>query len=153
MSRPVLVRLAYVLAALVSLGATACKSSAPFTLAAAGPFVDPVTVNPTLDRLAILVTITNRTGDDLNVNPSDFVARDADHRVYAANPTATAADAGRVSGQPARRGALPLPTVTLRGTDTISGFVVFDVPSGVVPVELVWRQSDSDTVANLATAP
>ena len=58
-----------------------------------------------------------------------------------------------MSGQSARRGTLPLPTVTLRGNDTISGFVVFDVPAGVWPVELVWRQSDTDTVANLPTTP
>ena len=145
-------RVAYLLVALVSLCGAACTSSTPFTLAASGPFADPAVVHPSLERVAILVTITNRSGDDLNVNPSDFVARDAEHRIYAANSTATIADAGLVSGQAARRGALPLPTVTLRGNDIISGFVVFDVPSGVQPVELIWRQSDTDTVANLSTA-
>ena len=133
--------------------ASAC-SSTPFILAAAGPFADPAVVNPRLDRVAFLVTITNgSSGADLNVNPTDFVARDANHRVYAANATATIADAGLVSGQSVHQGTLPLPTVTLRGNDTISGFVVFDVPSGVQPVELIWRQSDTDTVANLATSP
>ena len=144
-------RVAYLLVALVSLCGAACTSSTPFTLAASGPFADPAVVHPSLERVAILVTITNRSGDDLNVNPGDFVARDADHRIYAANPTATVADAGLVSGQSARRGTLPLPTVTLRGNDIISGFVVFDVPSGVQPVELIWRQSDTDTVANLSS--
>ncbi len=144
---------AYLLVGLVALFGAACTNSTPFTLAASGLFADPAVVHPSLERVAILVTITNRSGDDLNVNPGDFVARDAEHRVYPANPTATVADAGLLSGQSARRGALPLPIVTLRGSDTISGFVVFDVPAGVRPVELVWRQSDTDTVANLPTPP
>ena len=55
-----------------------------------------------------------------------------------------------MSGQAAQRGTLPLPTITLRGDDTISGFVVFDVPAGKQPVELIWRQSDTDTVALLS---
>jgi len=138
-----------VLAGLAGLLAAAC-SSTPFTLVAAGPFADPAAVNPALDRVAIVVTITNRSGGDMNVNPGDFVARDAEHRVYPANPAATISDAGLVSGQAAQRGTLPLPTITLRGDDTISGFVVFDVPAGKQPVELIWRQSDTDTVALLA---
>jgi hypothetical protein len=138
-----------VLAGLAGLLAAAC-SSTPFTLVAAGPFADPAAVNPALDRVAILVTITNRSGGDLNVNPGDFVARDAEHRVYPANPAATISDAGLVSGQAAQRGTLPLPTITLRGDDLISGFVVFDVPAGKQPVELIWRQSDTDTVALLS---
>jgi len=142
-------RVPCVLAGLAALLAAAC-SSTPFTLVAAGPFADPAAVNPALDRVAIVVTITNRSGGDLNVNPGDFVARDAEHRVYPANPAATISDAGLVSGQAAQRGTLPLPTITLRGDDTISGFVVFDVPAGKQPVELIWRQSDTDTVALLS---
>jgi hypothetical protein len=117
-----------------------------FTLDARGPFPDSAIVSPSLDRVAILVTIANRSGDDLLINPADFVARDAGHRVYPANPTATTADARLVSGPGSMRGTLPLPTVTLRSGDVLSGFVVFDVPAGVQPSELVWRQTDSDSV-------
>ena len=64
-------RVASLLVALVSLFGAACTSSTPFTLAASGPFADPAVVHPSLERVAILVTITNRAGDDLNVNPGD----------------------------------------------------------------------------------
>jgi hypothetical protein len=50
------------------------------------------------------------------------------------------------------RGSLPLPTMTLRGDDLVSGFVVFDVPAGVRPVELIWRQTDSDYLVPIVTA-
>jgi hypothetical protein len=43
--------------------------------------------------LAFLVTITNQSGGDLQINPADFVARDAQHRIYPANAAATIADA------------------------------------------------------------
>jgi hypothetical protein len=101
---------------------------------------------------AILVTIANHSGDDLQVNPGDFVARDAERRVYPANAAATVADAPLISRPPQMRGTLPLPTITLRTDDVLSGFVVFDVPAGVRPVELIWRQSDTDSVTTLASA-
>jgi hypothetical protein len=102
--------------------------------------------------VAILVTITNRSTDDLQINPADFVARDSEHHIYPANPTATGVDANlvRLATGP-RLEVLPLPTVTLRQADVLSGFVVFDVPSGVRPVELIWRQTDTDRVAPLSS--
>jgi hypothetical protein len=79
------------------------------------------------------------------------MARDADHRVYPSDPAATTADANlvRLTSGPGLD-VLPLPTVTLRQADVLSGFIVFDVPQGVRPVELVWRQTDTDQVAPLA---
>ncbi len=137
------------LAAAFVLASAGCGAE-PFTLNASGPYPYPAVVNPSLERVAILVTIRNRSGDDLTVNPADFVARDASHRVYPANATATAADAHLASGPTTMRGALPLPTVTLRSDDIITGFVVFDVPAGVQPTELIWRQSDTDRAVTLA---
>jgi hypothetical protein len=89
----------------------------------------------------------------LQINPADFVARDANHRVYPSDPSATTTDASlvRMVAGP-RLEALPLPTMTLRQADVLSGFIVFAVPEGVRPVELVWRQSDTDQVAQLAPA-
>lgn len=129
--------------------AMACSSQAS-PLAASGPLSYPSNVTPPLERIAIMVTITNRGTDDLQINAADFVARDADHRVYAADPTATTADANlvRLTTGP-RLDVLPLPTMTLRQSDVLSGFIVFDVPQGVRPVELVWRQVDTDQVAQL----
>jgi hypothetical protein len=124
----------------------------PFTLDARGPLPDTAVVSPSIERVAILVTITNRSGDDLAINPADFVARDAGHRVYPANPAATAADARLVGGPGTIPGALPLPTVTLRGGDVLSGFVVFDLPAGAQPAELIWRQTDGDSVVVVAPA-
>ena len=141
-------QLALVLSALV-LACGGCSGDKPYLVEAAGPFVYPAVVGPTFNRVAMLVSVANRSGDDLQVNPADFVARDARHRVYAANPTATVADA-RLAGQsPSLRGIPPLATVTLRAQDVLTGFVVFDVPAGVAPVELVWRQTDADTVVTL----
>ena len=137
------------LATAAVLASTACGAES-FSLDASGPYPYPAVVNPSLERVAILVTIRNRSGDDLTINPADFVARDASHRVYPANPTATAAEARLASGPATMRGALPLPTVTLRSDDVLTGFVVFDVPAGVRPNELIWRQSDSDRVVSLA---
>jgi hypothetical protein len=132
-------------------------SKTPFTLAASGPWAYSAVVDPPFERVAILVTITNQTGDDLAVNPADFVARDADHRIYPANPTATISDAQAVRLAYVMRhgtqGIAPLPTVTLRQDDALSGFVVFDVPAGLRPVELIWRQSDTDSIVNLTTTP
>jgi hypothetical protein len=141
-------------AAVAVLGALAlliggCTGGRPYVLEAAGPFLYPAAVGPAFDRVAILVSVANRSGDDLQVNPADFVARDRQHRVYAANAAATVADA-RLAGQsPALRGISPLPTITLRADDVLNGFIVFEVPAGVLPSELVWRQSDSDVVAVL----
>jgi hypothetical protein len=116
---------------------------------AAGPFRYPAVVGPAFDRVAILVVVANHSGDDLQVNPADFLARDGQRRVYPSNPTATVADA-RLAGQSeSLRGILPLPAITLRSEDVLTGYVVFDVPAGASPVELVWRQSDADTVAVL----
>jgi hypothetical protein len=140
---------------LAGLAALAC-SAPPFTWSAAGPFAYPSDVPPPFERVAILVTITNRSGDDLDVNPADFVARDAAHRIYPSDPTAAAGDAQAVRVAYATRrdvqAIAPLPMVTLRQDDVLSGFVVFDVPAGVRPVELVWRQSDTDYVVPLAAA-
>ena len=130
---------------------TACSKQTSSPLSAAGPVAYPSSVTPPLERLAILVTITNRGTDDMQINPVDFMARDAEHRIYAADPTATTADGNlvRLATGP-RLESLPLPTVTLRQADVLSGFVVFDVPQGVRPVELVWRQADTDQVAQLS---
>ena len=147
-----ILRAALVAAVLVL--AVSCGSE-PFTLAAAGPFPypAPATVNPSLERVAIIVTITSRAGDDLQINPADFAARDTDRRLYTANAAATAADVGPVNRAPELRGSLPLPVVTLRHDDVLTGFVVFDVPAGVRPVELIWRQTDGDYTVKLATVP
>ena len=138
----------FLLAAVV---AVAC-SGEPLTLDATDAFSYPAAVDPRLERVAVLVTITNRSGDDLQVDPATFVVRDIDHRIFPANPIATVADARLVEAAAGRlglRGVLPLPVVTLRQEDLISGFVVFDIPSGVRPAELIWRQSDTDHVVNL----
>jgi uncharacterized protein DUF4352 len=134
----------------VGLAAAACsKPSSP--LSASGPFTYPSGVTPPLARLAILVTVTNQGTDDMQINPADFLARDADHHIFPANPTATTADGNlvRLTTGP-RLEMLPLPTVTLRQSEILSGFIVFDVPQGAQPVELIWRQSDTDQVAQLA---
>jgi hypothetical protein len=132
-----------------TLALAACASGRPYALEAAGPFLYPAEVGPAFNRLAILVTVVNHSGDDLQVNPSDFLARDAQQRVYPSNPAATIADA-RVAGHAsALRGILPLAAVTLRTNDVLNGYIAFDVPAGVTPVELVWRQSDADAVAVL----
>jgi hypothetical protein len=124
----------------------------PFTFSAAGPYFYSSGGGGALDRLAIVATITNLAGDDLVVNPADFVARDGSGRIYPSNPAATVTDTRRVSVAPGLRGTLPLPAITLRTNDTLSGFVVFDVPHGAQPTELIWRQIDSDAVTPI-TAP
>ena len=146
---------AVLVASVVALVAVAC-SQAPFILAASGPWAYSAVVDPPFERVAILVTITDRSGDDLAVNPADFVARDAGHRIYPANPSAAVTDARAVrlsyDLQRGIQGISPLPAVTLRQDDSLSGFVVFDVPAGVRPVELIWRQSDTDYVVTLSSA-
>jgi hypothetical protein len=130
---------------------SACSTQASPLTAASGPLNYPSGVTPPIERVAIFVTITNHGTDDLPINPADFVARDADHRVWASDPAATVSDGNlvRLSAGPGLD-VLPLPTVTLRQADVLSGFIVFDVPQGVTPVELVWRQSDTDQVVALS---
>ena len=145
---PAAVLLALTIAAMF---VSAC-SGQPSPLAATGPFAYPASVSPPLERVAILLTVTNRGTDDVVVNPSDFIARDGNHQIYPADPTATSSDAElvRLATGP-RLETLPLPTVTLRQADVLSGFIVFDVPEGTRPVELIWRQSDTDQVVTLAS--
>ena len=140
------------LAVLLMLVTCACSAQTSPLTAASGPLNYPSGVNPPIERLAIFVTITNHGTDDLVINPADFVARDADHHIYPSDPTATVNDANlvRLSAGPSLD-VLPIPAVTLRQADVLSGFIVFDVPQGVRPVELVWRQSDTDQVAQLST--
>ncbi len=142
-------------ALVVTLAVVAC-SQAPLTLEASGPIAYPAYVDAPFERVAIVVTITNKSGDDLAVNPADFVARDAEHRIYPANPTEAASDAQAVrlasAHQRGVQGILPLPTVTLRQDDVLSGFLVFDVPSGTQLAEVIWRQSDTDYAAQLPAA-
>ncbi len=140
------------LVSVVALAAVAC-SQEPLTLEASGPIPYPAYVDSPFQRVAIVVTITNKSGDDLAVNPADFVARDAEHRIYPANPTEAASDAQAVRLASAHQRGVqslrPLPTVTLRQDDVLSGFLVFDVPSGTQIVEVIWRQSDTDYAAQL----
>jgi Domain of unknown function (DUF4352) len=138
----------------VALIATACRTQASPLTAASGPLNYPSGVTPPLERVAIFVTITNHGGDDLVINPADFVARDADHRIYPSDPAATVSDGNmvRLTSGPGPD-VLPLPTVTLRQADVLSGFIVFAVPQGVRPVELVWRQTDADQVVQLSELP
>jgi hypothetical protein len=136
---------------LVAAAVVGCAGE-PFAFDAEGPFPYPRAAGGALDRVAVLVTITNLSGDDLQISPADFVARDGGRRVYTANAAATAADARSGSGPPSVRGAVPLPVMTLRGGDVLSGFVLFDLPAGVKPTELVWRQTDRDYVVSLVAA-
>ena len=142
-------RLVFPIATLVLFAAACSTQQSPLT-AASGPLIYPSSVALPVERIAIFVTITNHGTDDLQINPADFVARDADHRIYPSDPAATTSDASvvRMASGP-RLEALPLPSVTLRQADVLSGFIVFDVPAGVRPVELVWRQSDTDEVTRL----
>jgi hypothetical protein len=137
------------IATLAALLLSGCSASKPYAVDAAGPFMYPAAVGPAFERVAILVSVANHSGDDLQVNPADFIARDSQRRVYPANATATVADAKLAGQSPGLRGIPPLPTITLRSEDVLTGFVVFDVPAGTAPTELIWRQSDADTVAIL----
>ena len=130
-----------------------CGTQASPLTAAAGPLNYPSGVLPPVERVAIFVTITNHGSDDLLINPADFVARDADHRVWASDPPATVSDGNlvRLTAGPGLD-VLPLPIMTLRQADVLSGYIVFDVPQGVTPVELVWRQTDTDQVVRLSAS-
>ena len=119
---------------------------------ATGPFSYPAPADPTLERIAVIVQVTNRSADDLVINLADFIARDADHRIYPSDPQATAADARVVRSVAALRGqsgVRPLPAMTLRKDDVLVGFVVFSVPAGTRPVQLIFRQTDADVVVDL----
>lgn len=136
------------------LALSACGTP-PLSLNASAPFAYPSSVGPSLERVAVLVTITNNSQDDLAVDPTEFAARDAGNRIYPANAAATTADASSVrviAGQLGMAGALSLPVITLRQNDVLRGFVVFDVPQGVRPVALIFRQADSDSVVSLPLA-
>src|SRR5215831_20025515 len=93
MVRTRLLALTTVLAALLL---SACSAQLSPLTAASGPLNYPSGVTPPLERVAIFVTITNNGTDDLVINPADFVARDADHRVYPSDPAATLADGNLV---------------------------------------------------------
>jgi hypothetical protein len=139
--------------AILLLGLTlAACSQTPFLFDASAPFGYSADVDPPFQRVAVMVTITSRSTDDLAVNPGDFVARDANNRIYPANPTAAVSDAHAVRLANGVQSIAPLPVATLRDTDVISGFVVFDVPTGVKLTELIWRQSDQDYVVRLAAS-
>ena len=138
--------------AILVIGLASVACSKPLSpLSASGPFMYPSGISPPLERVAILVTVTNQGTDDMQVNPADFLARDAARHVYPADATATSTDGNlvRLTTGP-RLETLPLPTVTLRQAEVLSGFIVFDVPQGVRPVELIWRQSDTDQIAQLS---
>ena len=144
-----LARVTSTIACALTLAVAGCTTAAS-PIAASGPYPYAATIRPPFERVAVLVTITNRSADDLQVNPADFIARDSEHRVYPANPTATSADGDLVRLATGRRAeALPLPAIMLRQADVLSGFIVFDVPEGVRPVEVIWRQSDTDQIAYL----
>jgi hypothetical protein len=125
----------------------------PFTMTASGPFSDPVPAGASIERIAVYVSIRNHAGDDLQIDPAEFVARDADRRVYRSNPAAASTDAREIAATAGLRGTLPLPAMTLRAGDQVSGFVLFDVPAGVLPTECIWRQVDVDTVVALTNSP
>lgn len=131
---------------------TASCASTPLAVAASGPFAYSGSTELSLERIVFLVSITSHTQDDVQINPADFVARDIDRRIYLPDVAATTADARlvRLAGRAFGLGDItPLPVLTLRQNDTIVGFVVFAVPAGVRPIELVWRQSDGDRVVEL----
>lgn len=131
--------------------AAGCASES-LRLSASAPFSYASPVESSLERVAIVVTITNLTDNDLVLNPADFWARDADRRIYPANVLAGQADTRQVAlvgDHLGMRGLLPLPAATLRKNDVLSGFIVFDVPAGTRPAQLVFRDSDTDHVVDL----
>jgi hypothetical protein len=75
-------------ATLATVAAAGCGTSTS-SITASGPFAYPSNISPPLQRVAVLVSITNHSTDDQQVNPADFVARDGDHHIYPANPVAT----------------------------------------------------------------
>ena len=129
-----------------------CNASEPTVLSAATPFVYQAPVDASLERLAVVITIANHSEDDLQVDPATFALRDRDGRLYTPNVPAAAADARLVrltGGLLGFEGLLPLPLLTLRKNDSLTGFIVFDVPVHVRPNELVFRQTDADKVVPL----
>ncbi len=121
-------------------------------LTASPPLAYPAPTEPTLERIAIVVEVTNETADDLVVAPADFLARDDQHRVYPPDPQAAVTDARVVRATAAfagMTGVRPLASLTLRKDDVLVGYVVYDVPTGVRPTQLVWRQTDSDRIVDL----
>ena len=132
--------------------ASSCASET-FSLAANASFGYQAAVDLTIERIAVLMTVTNKSEDDLQVNPADFTLRAPDRHIYPSNPLATAADANVVRRTAATRGLSglqPMPVVILRKNDVLTAFVVFDVPAGVRPSELVYRQSDTDRVIDIS---
>src|SRR6476661_5823027 len=115
--RPV-ARVMRLVVVLLVVTATACTQQ-PFTLDATGPFTYSAIVDPPFERVAILVTIADRSGDDLAVNPADFVARDPNKRIYPANPTAAVTDARAVRIARGLQNISPLPVITLRQSDVL----------------------------------
>lgn len=145
-----------VAAACIALLATSCTAAETFSVAASAPFVYQAFVDASLDRFAVAVTITNHSEDDLLVNPGDLALRDRDGRIYVANLPTSATDARLVRLVGSRLGLpslLPLSPVTLRKDDTVAGFLTFDLPAGTRPVELVFRQVDTDRVVELPEPP
>jgi len=133
----------------VSEGATAPGSA---RVTASAPFSYPTMGDPSLERIAVVVQVTNRSQDDLVISLTDFIARDTQHRLYPADPQATAADARVVRAVASLRGmngVRPLQPLTLRKDDVLVGFVVFSVPAGTRPSQLVYRQTDADVVVDL----
>ncbi len=136
----------------VALAAGACRASETVTLSASAPFKYPTPAEVSVERVAVVVTVSNRSDDDLLVGPADFAVRDREGRIYTSNVAATVADARVVrlaGGQRGMSGLLPLSLATLRKNDVLSGFVVFDVPADGRPVQLIFRQSDTDRVVDL----
>lgn len=128
-------------------------SSNGITIGASEPFAYAAAVEPTLQRVAVLVTVRNSSDDDLQVDPADFVARDASRRVYRADPKAAVADARAVRAEASLRGMVgiqPLAAMTLRKGDAVEGFVVFDLPVDARPAQVIFRQTDEDHVVDLA---
>jgi len=123
------------------------------TLSASEPFTYGAAVEPTLERSAVLVTITNGTGDDLAIDPADFAARDGQRRLYPSDQRAAASDARAVRAQASLLGMVgvqPLPAMVLRKDDVLEGFVVFDLPAGVRPAQVILRRTDEDHVVDLS---
>lgn len=141
---------------LLTMSVVACTSLPATELKASVPFVYPSTVGSSLERVAIMATIVNNSPDDLAIDPTEFAVRDAGRRIYPANAAATTADAASVRAAAddlGMAGILPLATIVLRKDDVLSGFIVFDMPQGAQPMELIFRQTDSDIVASLPAAP
>jgi hypothetical protein len=119
---------------------------------ASAPFSYPAAADPTLERIAVLVQVTNRSADDLVIAPTDFIARGGDHRIYPADVQSTTTDARIVRSVAALRGmsgVRPMQPMTLRKDDILVGFVVFSVPAGTRPSQLIYRQTDADVVVDL----